>query len=134
MLNTFPELLNYSMYGVFALRIFVGFSLFYFGLLKITKDREEKIIFFKNLGCKKPLIPLMLFAFIEMVFGVFVLVGFLTQISAIILGVIMLGATIIKISKHSSLPNKWWFYFLYFLVFVFLTLNGAGILAFDLPL
>lgn len=134
MLNTFPELLNYSIYGVFALRVFVGFSLAYFGLLKITKDRGVKLTFFKNLGFKTPVIPLYAFALTETIFGLFVLVGFLTQISAIILGLIMLLATIIKLYKRTALPNEWWFYFLYFLVFVFLLLNGAGIWAIDLPL
>jgi len=134
MLNTFPSLLFLSPLAITALRITAGLIFAYFGWLKLTKDKKSKITFFKTIGLKPPIFWLWLTASIEMIAGAMITIGFLTQVASIIAGFIMSVSIIIKILKPKTLPNTLDFYILFFIVFVFLTISGAGSFAFDLPL
>ncbi len=134
MLNTFPELLNFSFFAITLLRITAGLIFVYFGYLKLTKDKEVKINFFNTIGFKPAIFWLYLIAVVEIVVGLMITVGFLTQIASIIASLIMFASVIIKIIKPSSLPNTTDFYILFFVVFLSLILTGAGAFAFDLPL
>ena len=134
MLNTFPELLTFSFFVPTILRIVAGLIFAYFGWLKLGRDKQSKIIFFETIGFKPAVFWLWLIAVIEIVVGVMIVIGFLTQISAIIASIIMLTSIIIKLWKPNSLPNSTEFYIIFFVVFLSLIFTGAGGFAFDLPL
>ncbi len=134
MLNTFPELLNFSFVAITFLRVVAGLIFVYFGWLKLTKDKEVKIRFFEEAGFKPAIFWLYLIAFVEIIVGVMIVVGFLTQIASMIASLIMFASIIIKLWKPSSLPNTTDFYILFFVVFFYLMFTGAGAFAFDMPL
>ncbi len=134
MLSTFPTLLAFGPLAISFLRIISGIIFATFGWLKLTKDKKSKITFFKTIGFKPAIFWLWLVASIEIVAGVMIAIGFLTQIASIIAALIMFISIIIKIKKHSALPNTTDFYILFFIVFFVLIFTGAGVFAFDLPL
>lgn len=134
MLSTFPTLLSFSFLAIFLIRITAGFLFVRFGWLKLTKDKKAKLTFFKKIGLRPEALWLWFIAVLEIVVGVMIFVGFLTQISAIIASLVMLASIIIKIFNTKALPNTLDFYILFFIVFVFLIFSGAGPFAFDLPL
>ena len=134
MLATFPILLTFGLLAPTILRITVGLIFFYFGWLKLTKDRESKMNFFNIIGLKPAIIFLWLVASIEIITGTMITVGFLTQIASIIASIIMLISIFIKIKVPKALPNSLDFYVLFFVVFLSLIFSGPGIFAFDLPL
>ena len=134
MLNTFPTLLAFSFLGIFLLRITAGIIFTYFGWLKLTKDKKSKIKFFKTIKLNPPLFWLWLVALIEIIAGIMITIGLLTQVASIIASIIMLISIIIKTKKPSALPNTTDFYILFFIVFFVLIFTGAGSFAIDLPL
>lgn len=134
MLNTFPTLLSFGFLAPTILRITAGLIFFYFGWLKLTKNKREKINFFETIKLKPAILWLWIIALVEIVVGTMIIVGFLTQIASIIASVIMFASIVIKIKKPSTLPNTLDFYILFFVVFLSLILTGAGLFAFDLPL
>lgn len=134
MLNTFPELLNFSFFAPTILRITAGLILIYFGWLKLSKNKESEIKFFEIIKLKPTVFWLWFIALVEIIIGILITIGFLTQISAIIASIIMLASIIIKLWKPFYLPNTVDFYILFFIVFISLIFTGAGGLAFDLPL
>lgn len=134
MLNTFPNLLILGLLAPTILRITAGLLFARFGLLKLTKDKQSKIMFFETIGLRPAIFWLWLVALIEIISGLFIFAGFLTQISSIIAGIIMFISIVIKIIKPKALPNTLDFYILFFVVFISLILSGAGLFAFDMPL
>ncbi|OGD68075.1 hypothetical protein A2996_02495 [Candidatus Campbellbacteria bacterium RIFCSPLOWO2_01_FULL_34_15] len=134
MLNTFPNLLILGLIAPTILRITAGLLFARFGLLKLTKDRQSKIVFFETIGLRPAVFWLWTVALIEIISGLFIFVGFLTQISSIVAGIIMFISIVIKIVKPKALPNTLDFYILFFVVFISLIFSGAGLFAFDMPL
>lgn len=134
MLNTFPGLLTFGLFAPTIIRIVAGILFARFGWLKLSRDKQSKIIFFKAIGLKPAVFWLWFVASIEMIVGTMIAVGFLTQIASIIAGFVMFVSIIIKISKPKALPNSLDFYILFFIVFISLIISGAGFFAFDLPL
>jgi uncharacterized membrane protein YphA (DoxX/SURF4 family) len=134
MLSIFPELLGFSFIGATIVRISVGLVLLYIGLMttgvkKISYTTEMKV---RNY----PLFNLLPFIFgvVEIVTGVFLIAGFLTQLMALI--GIYIFINLIFIEKHIGrvfdYPNL--FYISMILVSFSILFLGPGILAFDLPL
>jgi len=134
MLNTFPTLLSFSFLAITLLRVTAGIIFVYFGLLKITKDKESKIKFFEIVHLKPAKYWLFFIAYTEIISGILITIGLLTQIASMIASIIMLITIFIKIKKPSALPNTTDFYILFFVVFFILIFTGAGAFAFDLPL
>lgn len=134
MLNTFPNLLILGILAPTILRVTAGLIFARFGLLKLTKDKQSKIIFFETIGLKPAIFWLWTVALIEIISGLFIFAGFLTQISSIVAGIIMFISIVIKIIKPKVLPNTLDFYILFFVVFISLIITGAGLFAFDMPL
>lgn len=134
MLNTFPFLLSFGILAPTFLRIFAGLFFARFGWLKLTRSRRSKIDFFEKIGLKPAVTFLWVVSIIEIVVGVMLVVGFLTQIAAMMASLIMLACIFIKMKDVTALPNSLDFYILFFIVFISLIFTGAGLFAFDLPL
>ncbi|MBU1557503.1 DoxX family protein [Patescibacteria group bacterium] len=114
------------MLGVTILRITAGILFVYFGWLKLTKDKESKITFFKTIGFKPAFFWLWFVALTEIITGILIAVGFLAQTALIIASIIMFISIVIKIMKPSALPNTTDFYILFFVVFFSLIFIEEG--------
>jgi len=134
MLNPFPELLTFGLMAPFALRIVAGFLYIQFGFHKLTKKKEEKSAFFTSIGLRPGMLFVWIIGLIELIGGIMLLAGFYTQIAAIALSIIMLGAVCIKLFKPNKLPGDLSFFILLFVVTLSFVFSGAGAFAFDLPL
>lgn len=134
MLSIFPELFTFSFLGITLIRVTVGLVLFYIGLMttgikKTAYSTEMKV---RNYPLAK-IIPIV-FGVMEIITGIFLITGFLTQLMAIV--AIYIFINLIFIEKHVGrvfdYPNI--FYFSMILVSIAIIFLGPGIFAFDLPL
>lgn len=120
MLSVFPELLNYSLAGVFILRLALGLLFIKYGIVKIFLKKSG---WWKTIGA------------VELVCGVLLAVGLFTQPAALLVSVLMFGAIAIKIkTKNEVLKSPYDFYLLLIVVSLSLLFLGPGIFSFDLPL
>ncbi len=119
MLSFFPSLLILEGFAPLLLRIALGsvFVFWAYGKLRIRKDNKEIV------G-----------GIIEAIIGVFLIVGFLTQLVALISVVILFIHIIAKIKKKEFLTDGVNYYLILLFISLALLLTGAGFIAFDLPL
>jgi len=133
-LSIFPDLLTFWLIAPFVLRITVGFIFIYFGVTKIWKERKRRISFFNKLGLGAGFMFFWIISTIELIGGVFLVLGFFTQIVSLILSIIIIGAIYAKIKNPALLDNSLEFFFLTLAVLFSLLFLGAGFFAIDLPL
>jgi len=120
MLSVFPGLLNYPLIGIFILRVALGLVFLKFGL---------EIFFLKKRWGEKAV------NISEIICGAFLLIGFLTQPSALFALLITLTAFLFKIFKRNEIFSRpLIFYFFLAAVSVSLILLGPGAFSIDLPL
>lgn len=134
MLNMFPELLTYSQFAPFILRVVLGFVLFNLGYMKLRSERPRWEIFFEALGWKPKGGFVTGFGLLEMVGGLALIVGFYTQLAALIFVVIFFIELYIEQKEAMLLKRDLVFYLLLFSIALSLLFTGAGFFAFDLPL
>ena len=144
MLNTFPELLILGFFAPFILRTAVGLAFLWFGYNKLFQQRTELIVSLQTnpIGPSflkqyvKTLAPFIIWAIgiTEILIGIFFIVGYLTQIAALISIILLLKALYFR--KHYPLlaPHSPLAYLLIIAISVSLLISGAGAFAFDLPL
>ena len=134
-LSLFPQLLDFQMLGIFALRVTLGFIFVYFWYEKITKPHSEKIEFFEKLKLHPAKLYFIIVSYTEGILGVLLVFGLYTQGVAIVAGAMMLLASIIKWRKSVLLPQGTVAFYIVLSVFSFsLLFLGAGAFAIDLPL
>ncbi|MCH7529660.1 DoxX family membrane protein [Patescibacteria group bacterium] len=133
MLNPFPDLLVLSLLAPFILRIVVGVILLKSGYARITSGGTRSAIDIANQWRASMFSPAWYLGAIEIIAGVFLIVGFLTQIAALVGGLIAIKAIARKGGLAGAVRTKA-FYVLMLVICVSLLLTGAGALAFDLPL
>lgn len=133
-LNIFPELLTYGLMAPFILRVFLGGILIYFAYLKFFSERDDKAAFFESVGMKPGSVFTSVIGAAELTGGVMLVIGFYTQVAAIVAAGLMLAAVYIKWRHPQALRNDIEFYVLLFVVALSLLFTGAGFFAFDLPL
>lgn len=133
-LTVFPDLLVYGLMAPFILRVFLGGILIYFAYLKFFSERDDKAAFFESVGMKPGSVFASVIGAAELTGGIMLVIGFYTQIAAIIAAGLMLAAVFIKWRHPQSLRNDIEFYILLFAVALSLLFTGAGFFAFDLPL
>jgi uncharacterized membrane protein YphA (DoxX/SURF4 family) len=135
MLNPFPEILFLDPLAPFILRTAVGIIFLLIGYSHLTKERREGIA--SDLRLKwgaTGTFFIWVIGIAEILSGLSLILGLLTQIGALVGGIISikllwLRKTYTKIAPHSSA-----FYTLLFIVCLSLLFTGAGAFAFDLPL
>lgn len=134
MLNTFPELLNYSILAPTLLRLVLAFVLITIGIDTITK---KKILFLAYFESKAyPLAKLLpwKFGIAEIILGLFFLFGFFTQIASLIAIYILFCLFYIENRAEKILPHNSTFYLIMIVIAISLLFLGAGAFAVDLPL
>ena len=134
MLSVFPSLFTLSLLGPTILRLTVGLFFVNFGWLKLTTEREKKAAFFETIGLKPGRVFVIFFGFVELVGGLFLVAGFLTQVAALVFIIILIGTIVAKHKQPESLSNESRFYLLLLVAALTLLFTGAGLFAVDLPL
>ncbi len=117
MLNPFPDLLIYSTFAPFVLRVVLGFVYLDLGLLNVKKEGNQKLL-----------------GLVEVVGAVMLFLGFYTQIAAMLFIVIGAVSFYVEYKDASILKRDIVFYLLVLAISISLLLTGAGAYAKDLPL
>lgn len=132
MLNPFP-IQFLALLAYFLLRVFVGVILVYFGWTHL--QNRELIIkkggfpFFKH-----TLLAGMIFATSELLIGTMFILGYYTQIAALLTAILSLKLIIFHSKFSPKLIQGKIFYVLLFACSLSLFITGAGAFAFDLPI
>lgn len=132
MLNLFP-IQFLAPFAYFLLRVCIGFILVRFGVVHIRNRHTLKDTF--SFG----IFPYGLFftwylGIVEIIIGTLFLVGFLTQLAAILSMVLSLKLMVMhKRFVHPLIPSRLTYVLLFF-ISLSLLITGAGIFAFDLPI
>ncbi|MEK7514552.1 MAG: DoxX family protein [Patescibacteria group bacterium] len=134
MLNPFPDLLVYGLLAPFILRVAVGLVFINLGYLALTKEKERWSAVFNFLRLKPAPLFVSAMGILEVAGGVLLLAGFGTQITALVLSIIVLGDLALEYKEESILSRDFGFYLLLFAITVSLLFSSAGFFAIDLPL
>lgn len=137
MLNIFPDLLFLQLLAPFLIRVAVGVMFIFIGYSYLFKDRA---VVFSQLSGRWPKSAssfIWIGGMFEIITGIFLITGFLTQIAAIAGMLIAIDALFVKflykdldkVAKFSKL-----FYILIFITSLSLLFSGSGAFAIDLPL
>jgi putative oxidoreductase len=134
MLNPFPELLTYSLLAPTILRLVVGLIFIDLGALKLKGERSRWIASFETLYLRPADLFVTLYAFLQIAGGILLILGFWTQVAALMF-VIFTGAELyIEWRARDILKRDIVFYLLTFTISLSLLLTGAGAFALDIPL
>ncbi len=134
MLNPFPELLVYSLLAPFILRVVAGLVFLDLGLLLFKGEKSRWLTSFTTLKIPNPQIGVKVLGVIEIVGGIMFILGFYTQIAALVLSLIIFIETYIEYRDPAILKRTLVFYIMLLSLSLSLLLSGAGAFAFDLPL
>ncbi len=134
MLNPFPELLMYSLLGPFLLRVVLAFIFVNLGILKFRGEKERWNSSFETLGLRPTSLFVPLYATLQIVGGILLIIGLWTQIAALAF-VFFTGIEFyIEWKDGKILKRDLVFYLLLFTTSLSLLLTGAGAFAVDIPL
>lgn len=134
MLNTFPDLLTYSLFAPFILRVVLGVILIDLGFLKFKSEKTRWVTTFEGLRLRPAEALVSLFAVIEIIGGIMLVVGLYTQIAAIIFVILFAIEFYLEWTEENILKRDLVFYVLGLAISLSLLLSGAGAFAFDIPL
>ncbi len=134
MLTVFPQLLNYHLVAPFILRVVLGFILVNLGYQKFKSERARWEKTFETLRLKPKEGFVTGFALIEILGGVALIIGFYTQIAALVFVVITFIELYIEQKEEALIKRDAVFYLLLLAIALSLLFTGAGFFAFDLPL
>jgi uncharacterized membrane protein YphA (DoxX/SURF4 family) len=134
MLNPFPTLLSLSFFAPTILRITLGIYLLYFGLRKLTKSRKLESDLLERIGFRPGIYFAVGCGLVEIIAAIFLILGFLTQIAALIAALITISGAWLKIKSPTLRSENLSSYLLILAIAVSLLALGAGAFAIDLPL
>ena len=134
MLNPFPELLMFSLFAPFILRVILGLIFIDLGILKFKSERERWIMSFETLGLRPTDLFVTLYGAVQIATGIMLVLGLWTQIAALILAILTGAELYIEWRAREILKRDAVFYILVFAISVSLLLSGAGANAIDIPL
>ena len=134
MLNPFPDLLYFSMLAPFILRVVAGLIFLDLGVLAWKQEKGRWLISLSTLQVPNPKLALKILGFVEIVGGVMLILGFYTQIAALLLAILTFAEAYVEFKDPSILKRSMVFYVLLFAITLSLLLTGAGSFSIDLPL
>ena len=134
MFSVFQELLNYSLLAPLILRLVVGLIFLDLGFLKFGSEKARWIASFKTLGLHPADLLLSFYALIQIVGGLFLITGFLTQVATLVFVVFTGLELTVEWKVREILKRDLVFYLLIFTISLSLALTGPGAYAIDLPL
>jgi putative oxidoreductase len=134
MLNPFPDLLTYSLLAPFILRVVAGLIFMDLGVLAFKNEKERWLVSLSTLKIPNPKLTLKILGGIEIIGGIMFILGFYTQIAALILALLTFTETYIEYKEPLLLKRNFVFYIMLLAIVLSLLLSGAGAFAIDLPL
>ncbi|MEX2013558.1 MAG: DoxX family protein [Parcubacteria group bacterium] len=134
MLNLFPDLLMYSLAGPFVLRVLLGLIFIDLGFLKFRSEKNRWLTSFETLGLRPADLFLSLYALLQIIGGLLLLVGLWTQVAALAFAIFTGIELYIEWQAREILKRDMVFYLLIFVISLSLLLTGAGAYAIDIPL
>ena len=134
MLNPFPFLLDYHLYGPTLLRVVLGVYVVFLGSSKLPKSRPELVTFFESLGLRPASYYLYPLALGEIIAGLCLVMGLMTQIASGVIAVVSLVSLIITAKKPAAKLRPAPEYVFVLVIALALMIMGAGRFAFDWPL
>jgi uncharacterized membrane protein YphA (DoxX/SURF4 family) len=132
MLSVFPEFLNYSLLGIFMIRVTIGIAIFTLSIF-IYKNRDK---FIKKLKSNKYLFPIFyinILLITGMIAGLFMTLGITTQVSALVTAYILMNLLFID-SDGKILNQSKLFYIVLIVICISFIFLGPGFFGMDLPL
>lgn len=134
--SIFPQLFNYSELSPFILRIAVGVIFIAHGYPKLFKNFSGTAQFFESVGLKPSKYLAIIVGVSEFFGGIALILGFFTQIAALLIAFVMLVAMIYvkKIKFKKGLVDGYEFDLILFAAALALLFLGPGAFAIDLPL
>lgn len=135
MLSIFPQLFTYSEIAPLLLRLALAVIFIAHGYPKLFKNFQGTADFFGSVGLKPAKFWAIVVGISEFFGGIFLLIGFLTQISAILMSIIMLTAIYVKKFKFKKgLTEGYEFDLILLAAALSLLFLGPGAFSIDLPL
>lgn len=134
MLNPFPDLLTYSLLAPFLLRVLAGFVFINLGAMAFKNEKERWAISLSTLRIPNPKLAVKILGIIEIAGGIMFLIGFYTQIAALILALLTFSEAYVEYKDPAILKRNFVFYIMLLVIMLSLLLSGAGAFAVDLPL
>lgn len=132
MLTTFPHLFDYLLIAPTLLRVVVGIIFLSFAYkMYMQKERGQKMI--SRIGIAPVPMFWSLFIFVGLVGGLFLLVGFFTQITALILALVSGIAFFISLREPEVFENRPEFFLLLMAVLLSLMFLYPGLWTIDIP-
>lgn len=132
-LNVFPDLLTLERFAPLILRLVLGLVLINTGYLKFKNEQNRWKFFLEGFGIKwEPAVALM--GLIEIVGGIALILGFYTQVAALLFSIMFFVELFAEYKEASLVKRDIVFYILVFAIALSLLFTGAGAIALDLPL
>lgn len=124
----------YSPLAPFILRVLVGFIFIDLGLLKFRGEKESWLASFNTLGLRPADLFLTIYALLQIVGGLLLLVGLWTQVAALAFVIFTSIELYVEWQAREILKRDIVFYLLVFIISLSLLITGAGTYAIDIPL
>ncbi|MEK7177008.1 MAG: DoxX family membrane protein [Patescibacteria group bacterium] len=134
MLNPFPELLMYSTLGPLILRLLLGLIFIDLGILKFKSEKERWLDSFETLGLRPAGLLLPLYASLQILGGLLLLLGLWTQVAALAFVIFSGVELFVEWKAREILKRDLIFYLFIFVISLSLLVTGAGAYALDIPL
>jgi len=134
MLNPFPDLLVYSMLAPFILRVVAGLIFIDLGVLLFKNEKARWTASLSSLNIPRPKVAAQILGIVEIIGGIMLILGFYTQIAALLLVIFTFAETYLEYKDPTLLKRNFVFYILLFAITLSLLLSGAGAFAIDIPL
>ena len=132
MSSVFPDLLSYQLYAPLILRLVLGTIFIIHGYPKLFKEFSKTAEWFGSIGLKPGKLWVFVVGVVEFFGGILLLVGFLTQVAAILIAINMIGAMVFVKFKQ-GLVGGYEFDLVLLAMALALLFLGAGFYAFDYP-
>lgn len=133
-LNTFPDLLTFSMLSPFILRVVLGLIAINLGLLKLGKEKVAWQELFETINIHPVNFFVKFLAVVEIIGGLLLVVGAYIQITAIVFAILFFIEAVLDYRESELEERDLTFYILVFAISLSLIFLGAGAFALDLPL
>lgn len=130
-LNTFPNLLTFSILSPFILRVVLGLIAVNLGRLKLTSEKRAWRELFETIHFQPAEYFVKGIAAIEIIGGLSILFGAYTQISAIVFSIVFFCEAVLEYREEDLEKRNLSFYILMFAISLSLVFLGAGAFAFD---
>ncbi len=124
----------YSLLGPFILRLVLGLIFLDLGVLKLRGEKERWLASFETLGLRPADLFVPLYAILQIIGGLLLLVGLWTQVATLVFAVFTGIELYVEWKAGEILKRDMVFYLLIFIISLSLLLTGAGAYAIDIPL